>query len=166
MVTTPEAPVAAQIQYEPVIGLEVHVQLLTEDEDLLRLLDPVRQSAEHQCLPGVSWPSGRAAGTEPPGRGVRRAGRDGAELRRFTRLRSSRARTTSIPIFPRATRFRSTTSRSPSTATSRFQPPAEARSASVSPACTWKKTPARACMTACPTAPTGPRSISTAPACR
>jgi aspartyl-tRNA(Asn)/glutamyl-tRNA(Gln) amidotransferase subunit B len=30
MVTIPEAPVAAQIQYEPVIGLEVHVQLLTK----------------------------------------------------------------------------------------------------------------------------------------
>jgi aspartyl-tRNA(Asn)/glutamyl-tRNA(Gln) amidotransferase subunit B len=29
MVTTPEAPVAAQSKYEPVIGLEVHVQLLT-----------------------------------------------------------------------------------------------------------------------------------------
>ncbi len=30
MVTTPVAPAAAQIQYEPVIGLEVHVQLLTK----------------------------------------------------------------------------------------------------------------------------------------
>src|SRR5664279_1830245 len=30
MVTTPEAPAATQIQYEPVIGLEVHVQLLTQ----------------------------------------------------------------------------------------------------------------------------------------
>jgi aspartyl-tRNA(Asn)/glutamyl-tRNA(Gln) amidotransferase subunit B len=30
MVTTPEAPVAAQSKYEPVIGLEVHVQLLTK----------------------------------------------------------------------------------------------------------------------------------------
>jgi len=30
MVTTPEAPAVAQIQYEPVIGLEVHVQLLTK----------------------------------------------------------------------------------------------------------------------------------------
>ncbi|HEY4899321.1 MAG TPA: Asp-tRNA(Asn)/Glu-tRNA(Gln) amidotransferase GatCAB subunit B, partial [Terriglobales bacterium] len=29
MVTTPEAPVATQSKYEPVIGLEVHVQLLT-----------------------------------------------------------------------------------------------------------------------------------------
>jgi aspartyl-tRNA(Asn)/glutamyl-tRNA(Gln) amidotransferase subunit B len=29
MATTPEAPVAAQSKYEPVIGLEVHVQLLT-----------------------------------------------------------------------------------------------------------------------------------------
>src|SRR5271165_1819792 len=29
MVTTPEAPVAARSKYEPVIGLEVHVQLLT-----------------------------------------------------------------------------------------------------------------------------------------
>jgi aspartyl-tRNA(Asn)/glutamyl-tRNA(Gln) amidotransferase subunit B len=30
MVTTPEAPVAKQSKYEPVIGLEVHVQLLTK----------------------------------------------------------------------------------------------------------------------------------------
>ncbi len=30
MATTPEAPVATQIRYEPVIGLEVHVQLLTK----------------------------------------------------------------------------------------------------------------------------------------
>jgi len=30
MVTTPEAPVATQLKYEPVIGLEVHVQLLTK----------------------------------------------------------------------------------------------------------------------------------------
>src|SRR5664279_1091818 len=30
MVTTPEAPVATQSKYEPVIGLEVHVQLLTK----------------------------------------------------------------------------------------------------------------------------------------
>ena len=30
MVTTPVAPAAAQIKYEPVIGLEVHVQLLTK----------------------------------------------------------------------------------------------------------------------------------------
>ncbi len=30
MVTTPEAPVAKQSRYEPVIGLEVHVQLLTK----------------------------------------------------------------------------------------------------------------------------------------
>jgi aspartyl-tRNA(Asn)/glutamyl-tRNA(Gln) amidotransferase subunit B len=30
MATAPEAPVAAQLQYEPVIGLEVHVQLLTK----------------------------------------------------------------------------------------------------------------------------------------
>jgi aspartyl-tRNA(Asn)/glutamyl-tRNA(Gln) amidotransferase subunit B len=30
MATTPEAPAATQIRYEPVIGLEVHVQLLTK----------------------------------------------------------------------------------------------------------------------------------------
>ncbi len=29
MATTPEAPVAARSKYEPVIGLEVHVQLLS-----------------------------------------------------------------------------------------------------------------------------------------
>src|SRR5271166_1670733 len=30
MATAPEAPVATQLKYEPVIGLEVHVQLLTQ----------------------------------------------------------------------------------------------------------------------------------------
>src|SRR5579864_588581 len=30
MATTPEAPVATRSKYEPVIGLEVHVQLLTQ----------------------------------------------------------------------------------------------------------------------------------------
>src|SRR5450759_1623044 len=32
MSTTPEVPVAAQSRYEPVIGLEVHVQLLTRSK--------------------------------------------------------------------------------------------------------------------------------------
>src|SRR6201993_2475275 len=32
MVTTPESSVAARAKYEPVIGLEVHVQLLTESK--------------------------------------------------------------------------------------------------------------------------------------
>ena len=42
---------------------------------------------------------------------------------RSTSVPSSPARTTSIPTCPRATRFRSTTNRWPSTATSRFQLP-------------------------------------------
>ena len=49
-----------------------------------------------------------------------------------TRRRSSRARITSIPTCPRATRFRSTTSRSPSTATSRSKTRAGTKNASAS----------------------------------
>ena len=56
--------------------------------------------------------SGRAAGLQSDGGGLRRDGGAGARLRRFRSARSSRARTTSIPTCPRATRSRSTSCRS------------------------------------------------------
>ena len=39
--------------FQPVIGLEVHAQLLTRSEDLLRVLDRVRRAAERPHLRGV-----------------------------------------------------------------------------------------------------------------
>ncbi len=39
--------------FEPVIGLEIHAQLLTRDQDLLRLPHGLRRPAEHARLPGV-----------------------------------------------------------------------------------------------------------------
>ena len=55
-------------RYEPVIGLEVHVQLATRDEDFLRLPHRLRRAAEYQRLPGVPGAARRAAGAEPRAR--------------------------------------------------------------------------------------------------
>ena len=44
---------------EPVIGLEIHVQLGDRDEDVLRLRAVVRRAAEHAHLPGLPGPAGR-----------------------------------------------------------------------------------------------------------
>ena len=38
-------------KYEAVIGLEVHVQLLTKTEDFLRLLDPLRRPPNSNVCP-------------------------------------------------------------------------------------------------------------------
>jgi outer membrane protein len=51
-------------KYEPVIGLEVHVQLGHRDQDLLRLPHQLRRAAQQQRLPGLPGPAGRAAGAE------------------------------------------------------------------------------------------------------
>ena len=67
MATTPEAPVAAQSKYEPVIGLEVHVQLLTRTKIFCGCSTQFGDPPEHQCLPGVSGFAGAVAGVEPAG---------------------------------------------------------------------------------------------------
>ena len=51
-------------KYEPVIGLEVHVQLLTRDQDFLRLLRRSLARAEYECLSDMPWVAGRFAGAE------------------------------------------------------------------------------------------------------
>ena len=68
---------------EPVIGLEIHVQLDDPDEDVLRLRAVVRRAAEHAHLPGLSRPAGEPAGGERAGGALRpddRAWRSSSEL--------------------------------------------------------------------------------------
>ncbi len=71
---------------EPVIGLEIHAQLLDRDEDLLRLPDDVRCAAEYERLSGVSRAAGRAAGAQPARGRARDQGRAGAQLHRAHRV--------------------------------------------------------------------------------
>ena len=106
-------------RWEPVIGLEIHVQLKTRDEDVLPLPQRLRRRAEHADLPGVPCVPRRAAGAEPArDRGDDQA-RPRARLRRSRSAPSSTARTTSIPTCRRRTRSASTTSRCARTAGSR-----------------------------------------------
>ena len=80
MVTTTADSIAAHTKYEPVIGLEVHVQLLTETKIFCCCSTQFRRSSEHECLPGLPGHARSAARAEPEGRRVRGARGDGAEL--------------------------------------------------------------------------------------
>ena len=100
--------------WEPVIGLEMHVELGHADQDVLRLRRHQGRPAQHPHLPGVPGAPRRAARGQQARRRVRRAHRAGAATARCSRATSSTARTTSIRISPRRTRSASTTSRSPS----------------------------------------------------
>ena len=119
MAATPALSEALLAKYEPVIGLEVHVQLLTASKIFCSCSTRFGDPPNYECLPGLPWHAGRFARVEPQGRRIRSAGRDGSPVPHQSRLRSSRARIISIPICPRATRSRNTTSRSPSMASSR-----------------------------------------------
>ena len=59
------------MSYEPVIGLEIHAQLLHGVEDLLRLRDRVRRRAQHASVSGLPRPAGRAAGPQSRRRRLR-----------------------------------------------------------------------------------------------
>ena len=67
-------------QFDPVLGLEVHVELSTEQQDVLRLPDRLRRGAEHPGLPRVPGTARVAAGGQPHGCRVGDADRPGAEL--------------------------------------------------------------------------------------
>ena len=72
-------------RFEPVIGLEVHAQLLTRTKAFLRLFHVVRRPAEQEGVRGVPRPPGRAA------RAQRRRRRDGRSGRARPRVQHPRA---------------------------------------------------------------------------
>ncbi len=109
-----DAPAPADVTYEPVIGIEIHVELKTRLQDVLRLLERDRRGrAQRADLPGLPGPARSAAGHQPRSRASRARG--GRRDRRHARRRSlaGTARTTSIRTCPRATRSASTSCRSP-----------------------------------------------------
>ena len=98
--------------WEVIIGMEVHAQVTSRGEAVLRRLDRVRRRAQRQCQPGRCGDARHAAGHQ---RGMRQAGdphRARAEGADQPANRSSTGRTTSIRTCRRATRSRSTSSRS------------------------------------------------------
>ena len=136
-----------RVQFEAVIGLEIHAQLLTRDQDLLRLQHGFGAPPEHAGLPGVSRASRCAAGPERARGGARRARRRSPSAAPSSRRRSSRARTTSIRTCRRATRSRSTSGRSRLAGRVRWECGRRGARRRASPASTWKRTPASRCTT-------------------
>jgi hypothetical protein len=131
-------------KYEPVIGLEVHVQLLTNTKIFCGCSTRFGDPPNSNVLPGVFGTARFAAGAEQARGGDGHARFAGAELHRCTSIRVSRARIISIPICRRAIRFRSTNCRWRPAAGWRSSMRARA-SASASRACTLKKTRPRIC---------------------
>ena len=98
------------MKYQPVIGLEVHVQLLTNTKIFCGCSDHVRRRAQLPDLPGLPRPAGGAAGAQQEGGGVRHPGRPRHQLLHLAPVASLPGRTTSIPTSPRGTRSASTNS--------------------------------------------------------
>ena len=154
------------MQFEAVIGLEIHAQLLTASKIFCGCSTAFGAAPNtHVCpvclgLPGALPVLNRAAVdyADP-----RRRSRSAA---RSTTRRSSRARTTSIPTCRRATRSRSTSSRSRPSGVVELPGERRARGASASPASTWRRTPASRCTKGSPTPTARATSTSTAAACR
>ena len=67
-------------KYEPVIGLEVHVQLLTATKIFCGCANPVWGCAEFECLSRVPGIAGEFAGIEPARGGDGHAGFAGDQL--------------------------------------------------------------------------------------
>ena len=70
----------AMARYEPVIGLETHVELGTRTKMFCGCTHHVRRRAEQPGVPGLPRPARLAAGDEPDGDRVRDPDRPGAEL--------------------------------------------------------------------------------------
>ena len=82
--------------------------VVDERQDLLRRQHRLRRCAQHPGLRGGPGPARHAAGDEPRRGGTRHPLRPGGGCEGGAACRSSRARTTSTPTCPRATRSAST----------------------------------------------------------
>ena len=88
-------PGAAEVSWEPVIGLEIHVHLKTRTKMFCRCEVAYFEPAEHAHVPGLPRAPGRAAGAEP------RGDRDG----RSCSATRSAARSPSTRVFHRKNYF-------------------------------------------------------------
>ena len=99
-------------EWETVIGLETHAQLSTVSKIFSGASTAVRRGAQRAGLRGGHRAARRAAGAEPGRGGTGHPFRPGRRRATSAAARCSRARTTSIPTCPRATRSASTNCRS------------------------------------------------------
>ena len=135
------------MDYEAVIGLEVHAQLLTDSKIFCGCSTAFGADPnEHTCpvclgMPGVL----PVLNKKVVEYAIRMA--SGHQLHRGERTAGSRERIISTPIFPRATRYPSTKRRWPSTVPSRSPWKTARKAVSASPGSTWKRTPESWCTT-------------------
>ena len=82
MSSTMAPPVSPEVlaKYEPVIGLEVHVQLATRTKIFCSVSDELRSASKPERLPRLSGSARRLAGAEQAGCGHGDQSRIGAEL--------------------------------------------------------------------------------------
>ena len=156
-------------RFEPVIGLETHVELGTRTKMFCGCPTDFGARAQHPGLPGLPGPARQPAGGQQGRHRGDHPHRARAELLDRRRGAGSPGRTTSTRTCRRTSRSASTTSRCASTATSTSRSTARP-SGSASSGCTWRRTPARRCTSAArPAASTAPPSrwsTTTGPASR
>ena len=142
--------------YTIIIGLEVHVQLLTADQAVLRLQHEVRRAAEYADLPGLHRHAGHAAGDESHGVRAGPENGRGAELqdRAVHEVGSQELLLSRLAQGLSDQPVRSAVSARRASWRSAIPRAASSRRKSASSAPIWKKTPARACTTKWPARPT------------
>ena len=102
---------AVSVSWEPVIGLEIHVQLKTRTKMFCRCQAAYFDAAEHADLPRLPCAPRRRCPVPNRRRSSGRSSSGSRSAARSPSARSSTARTTSTRTTPRATRSPSTTSR-------------------------------------------------------